>query len=154
MRYLVIVDHTLGGKALTWIINANAAAADNVQVDVIVPATDVELGAAKNRLDTELTQLQYIGVAASGDVVLADAFDAIRDAVSRQPYNAVIVATHPAALSRWLHLDLPTRVERELEIPLIWIDSRTDDPNEDAPVIEIPHVPSAKAGHAPARRTE
>jgi hypothetical protein len=142
MRYLVIVDHTLGGKALTWMINANSTADSDLHVDVVVPTADVELGAAKTRLDTELAQLQSIGVSAAGDVVLADAFDAIREAVNQQPYAAVIVATHPPALSRWLHLDLPTRVERELKIPLIWINSRTDEPNEDAPVVVIPHNPN------------
>jgi hypothetical protein len=33
-----------------------------------------------------------------------------------------------------MHLDLPRRVERELQIPVEWIDAHTDDPSEEAEI--------------------
>jgi hypothetical protein len=40
-----------------------------------------------------------------------------------------------------MHLDLPRRVERELQIPVEWIDAHTDDPSEETEInIELPRA--------------
>jgi hypothetical protein len=40
-----------------------------------------------------------------------DPLVAVRDALAAEPFDEAIVSTLPARVSRWLHRDLPTRVE-------------------------------------------
>ena len=139
MRYLVVIDHTLGGTGLTWAVREHAHEEGDIQVDVIVPAEESETDTAQGRLDMELQRLGAEGIAANGIVVQTDPYDAIGDAAGRQRYDGIIIATHPPTISRWMHLDLPRRVERELQIPVEWVDARTDDPSEEAKInIELP----------------
>ena len=119
-----------------------------IQVDVIVPAEQSETDAAQGRLEMELQRLGAEGIVASGNVVQADPYEGIGDAAGRQHYDGIIIATHPSTVSRWMHLDLPRRVERELQIPVEWIDAQTDDPSEEAEIhIELPRA--AFEGPAP-----
>ncbi len=139
MRYLVVIDHTLGGTGLTWAVRGHALEEGDIEVDVIVPAGQSETDAAQGRLDTELQALGAEGIVASGSVVQADPYEAIGEAAGRQRYDGIIIATHPSTVSRWMHHDLPRRVERELQIPVEWIDTRTDDPSEEAEInVELP----------------
>ena len=141
MRDLVVIDHTLGGTGLTWAVREHAHEEGDIQVDVIVPAEESETDTAQGRLDMELQRLGAEGIAANGIVVQTDPYDAIGDAAGRQHYDGIIIATHPPTISRWMHHDLPRRVERELQIPVEWIDARTDDPSEEAEInIELPRV--------------
>jgi hypothetical protein len=147
-RYLVVIDHTLGGTGLTWAVREHAQEEGDIQVDVIVPAEQSETDAAQGRLEMELQSLGAEGIAASGSVVHTDPYEGIGDAAGRQHYDGIIIATHPATVSRWMHLDLPRRVERELQIPVEWIDAHTDDPSEEAEIhIELPRA--AFEGPAP-----
>jgi hypothetical protein len=134
MRYLVVIDHTLGGMGLTWAVREHALEEGDIQVDVIVPAEQSETDAAQGRLETELQRLGAEGISASGSIVQTDPFEAIGDAAGRQHYEGIIIATHPSTVSRWIHLDLPRRVERELQIPVEWIDAQTDDPSKEAEI--------------------
>ena len=107
-------------------------------MDVIVPADQSETD-QPGHLDTELQRLGAEGIAASGSVVQADPYEGIGDAAGRQHYDGIITATHPSTVSRWMHLDLPRRVERELQIPVEWIDAQTDDPSEESEInIDLP----------------
>ena len=115
----------------------------DIQVDVIVPAEQSETDAAQERLEMELQRLGAEGIAASGSVAQTDPYQGIGNAAGRQHYDGIIIATHPSTVSRWMHLDLPRRVERELQIPVEWIDAETDDPSEESQIhIELPKQPS------------
>jgi hypothetical protein len=150
MRYLVVIDHTLGGTGLTWAVREHALEEGDIQVDVIVPAEQSDTDAAQGRLEMELQKLGAEGIAASGSVVQADPYEGIRDAARRQHYEGIIIATHPSTVSRWMHLDLPRRVERELQIPVEWIDARTDDPSEETEInIELPRAAVLNEGLDP-----
>jgi hypothetical protein len=141
VRYLVVIDHTLGGTGLASAVREHAFEEGDIQVDVIVPAEQSETDAAQGRLEMELQRLGAEGIAASGSVVQADPYHGIGDAAGRQHYDGIIIATHPTTVSRWMHLDLPRRVERELHIPVEWIDTHTDDPSEEAGInIELPRT--------------
>jgi hypothetical protein len=147
MRYLVVIDHSLGGTGLTWAVREHAQEEGDIQVDVIVPAGQSETDAAQGRLDLELQRLGAEGIAATGSVVQTDPYEGIGDAAGRQHYDGIIIATHPPTISRWMHLDLPRRVERELQIPVEWIDAHTDDPSEEAEInIELPRVAIGNEG--------
>jgi hypothetical protein len=130
MRYLVVVDHTLGGTGLIWAVRGHAAEEGAIAVDVIVPAEQSEAGAAQERLDAELQWLGAEGIAASGSVVQTEPYEGIVEAAGRQHYDGIIIATHASTVSRWTHHDLPRRVEKELQITVEWIEARTDDPSE------------------------
>jgi hypothetical protein len=134
MRYLVVVDHTLGGTGLTQAVRGHALEEGDVQADVIVPAEQSEADAAQSRLELELQGLAAEGIVASGNVVPADPYEGICDAAGRQHYDGIILSTHPSTVSRWMRHDLPRRVERELQIPVEWIDTRTDDPSAEAEI--------------------
>jgi hypothetical protein len=141
MRYLVVIDHTLGGMGLTWAVREHALEESDIQVDVIVPAEQSETDAAQGRLDMELQTLGAEGIAANGSVVQTDPYEGIGAAAGRQHYDGIIIATHSPTISRWMHLDLPRRVERELQIPVEWIDAHTDDPSEEAQInIDLPRA--------------
>ena len=87
MRYLVVIDHTLGGTGLTWAVREHALEEGDIQVDVIVPAEQSETDAAQGRLDIELQTLGAEGIAASGRVVQTDPYEGIGDAAGRQHYD-------------------------------------------------------------------
>jgi hypothetical protein len=139
MRYLVVLDHTLGGTGLTSAVREHALEEGDIQVDVIVPAEQSEADAAQGRLELELQQLGAVGIEASGSIVQTDPFDGISDAAGRQRYDGVIIATHSTTVSRWMHHDLPRRVERELQIQVEWIDAQTDDTSEESQInVDLP----------------
>lgn len=52
-----------------------------------------------------------------GIVGPTDPYDAVREALKREPYDEVIVSTLPQRVSRWLHLDLAHRIAR-LGVPV------------------------------------
>jgi hypothetical protein len=141
MRYLVVIDHTLGGTGLTWAVRAHEQEEGDIEVDVIVPAEQSETDVAQGRLEMELQRLGEEGIVASGAVVQTGPHEAISDAAARQHYDGIIIATHSSAVSRWVHLDLPRRVERELQIPVEWINAHTDDPSEETEInIDLPRA--------------
>ena len=68
MRYLVVIDHTLGGTGLTSAVRAHALEEGDIQVDVIVPAEQSETDAAQRRLEMEL---QSLGAEESSQVAVS-----------------------------------------------------------------------------------
>ncbi len=141
MRYLLVLDHTLGGTGLVQAISGRTLEDPDFQIHVIVPASADENVAATARLRTELDQLKRAGVVGTGDVVSEDPLDAVRTAAAQYHYDSAIIATPPQPLSRWLHHDLPSRVERELHIPVEWLVSLTDDPDEATSInIDLPRT--------------
>src|SRR5690349_15137926 len=48
----------------------------------------------------------------------SDPLQAARDLHAETPFDQVVVSTLPVRLSRWLHLDLPRRIGRELGLPV------------------------------------
>ena len=149
MRYLVVIDHTLGGTGLTWAVREHALEDGEIQVDVIVPAEQSETDEL-GRLQTELQRLRAEGIGANGSVVQSDPYEAVRDAAGRDKYDGIIIATHSSTVSRWVHLDPPRRVERELQIPVEWIDAHTDDPSEETEIhIELPRAAIRSLDEAP-----
>ena len=55
---------------------------------------------------------------------------AIRDALTAHAYSGLVISTLPGGVSRWLHMDLPHRALREFNLPVEWIEARTDAPDE------------------------
>jgi hypothetical protein len=140
-RLLVVANQTLGTRQLDDAIAARLGGRRG-QVHLVVPATpsrsprmsdpdayDTVLDAgddllesrwvrARMRLYAELERLRGTGIDASGEVCDRDPLDTVRSVMARPPFDEVIVSTLPVGISRWLHLDLPNRLQRALPIPV------------------------------------
>jgi hypothetical protein len=141
-RYLIVANQTLGGddllQAVTSRLEAGAA-----EFWVLVPATPVDhvpeliipmpvMGraptlpgsreearrVAEDKLQTELRRLRALGATVDGAVGPPDPLDAVGETLADQQFDEVIVLTLPTHLSRWLHQDLPRRIEHKFHVPV------------------------------------
>lgn len=140
-QYLVVANQTLGGSPLVRRVEelAEAAAPDPIRVHLVVPVTrtdgtrqwehppidrylpEPEMLArtmAQARMQHELARLRRSGVDADGEVAAHDPVETVVSLVARQPYAAVLVSTLPSNLSRWLRVDLPSRLTRAVDVPV------------------------------------
>jgi hypothetical protein len=79
---------------------------------------DVGRRLAREHLMSELARLRELGAEASGEVGVADPFEAIEVVLHRWEFDAIILSTLPGRKSRWLARDLPTRVRRAFKVPV------------------------------------
>jgi hypothetical protein len=71
------------------------------------------------RLERALATMQRAGLpVADGRVGDPDPLAAVEDAVNMERYDEIFVSTLPGGISRWLKLDLPSRVERATGLPV------------------------------------
>jgi len=140
-RYLVVANQTLAGDELVRAIGERAAAEPS-EFFIVVPATPlVEMWVAavmtpyggvpyepeaseqarelaEERLDAAAAQLRAAGAAVSGGVGDRDPVRAVEEALSVGAFDEIIVSTLPRRLSRWLHQDLPRRLEQRFGLPV------------------------------------
>jgi hypothetical protein len=77
----------------------------------VVDAEDQDAGEAQSVLNTALPKLaQAAGGEVDGMVGDPDPSAAIQDAINLRGFDEVIISTLSPKLSRWLHLDLPSKV--------------------------------------------
>lgn len=81
-----------------------------------------EVVAARWRLRDAITRLQEDGFETTGEVGEEDPIDAIEQCVSSQRYDTVAVVTGPAGIAGWVNLDLPSRVRRHVDAPVLAIE--------------------------------
>lgn len=143
---LVVANQTLGSRNLADYLDAKLAAAGSLSVDVLVPldrvpawgygdpligdfwpdaslATyeQVSRGEASDRLHSLVVWLDGKGVPSTGSLVEIAPLHAIVCAATRAVYDEIVISTLPLGISRWLHTDLPHRVERRLPVPVATI---------------------------------
>ncbi len=138
-RVLLVANRTAGASALTPVLRARQAAGPT-EFHVLVPVwqpsssasaawghprqghTEVEVAfawsAAEQRLARQLRLLADAGAVATGELRAADPFRAVLDVVQRASFDEIVVATLPAAVSRWLRVDLPRRLQRATGLPV------------------------------------
>lgn len=129
-RYLIVANQTLAGEHVLEEVRRLTAQEDSA-FHVIVPATPVadqwtwtegEANAiARERLEQFLARLAPTGVTASGEVGDRDPLQAIRDALRDESYEGIVLSTLPPGISRWLGMDIVSRVERTFDLPVIHI---------------------------------
>lgn len=145
-RYLVVANQTLPAPELVDHIHELAASTD-CSFTVVVPATSavdypmgaltfsgpvagagerqegVDAGAAQARwrLRRTIESLRGEGVRVDGTIGSPDPFTAVQQMLRREAFDGVIISTLPVALSRWMRMDLPRRIERALTIPVTTI---------------------------------
>jgi len=126
-RYVVVGSQTLLSARLLRELRARQADGP-CHFHVVVPAANPHVHAfwtegearavAQDRLDTALDHFRTEGVPATGSIGDANPADAVADLLLHQEFDSVIVSTLPPGLSRWIHQDLPRRIERRVALPV------------------------------------
>lgn len=86
------------------------------------PADDGIAGAT-GRLDSFVAMIRDAGAEASGEIGIADPLGAVVAALGQRSFDEVIVSTLPSAVSRWLRMDLPTRLRRATALPVTHVEA-------------------------------
>ncbi len=107
---------------------------------LLIPASHVGNArqAAAEQLDRALAALHERGVEADGLLGDGDPMVAVAEVWDPKRYDEIIVSTLPVSVSKWLHADLPRRIERQTGAIVTHIVS--------APPAEEPHTIPAPAG--------
>ena len=136
-RILLVANQTLAGEELNAILRERIWDGE-AELWVVVPVTQtpnllavgetvgpVRLApgrgaaeVAEGRLRDALYRFHHLGIPAGGEVSDKDAFSAVSEALSREHFDEVLVSTLPTRLSHWLHIDLPSKVQREFGLPV------------------------------------
>ena len=143
-RYLVVANQTLGSDELERLVRERTAEGP-AEFWLTVPATPVKdlasravpipmpvMGGvstlpappaearrlAQINLDAAVKKLTATGATVDGAVADPDPVRAVADAVRGREFDEIIVFTLPPRLSRWLHHDLPTRLQQEFHLPV------------------------------------
>ncbi|MDQ3946496.1 MAG: hypothetical protein M3357_15370 [Actinomycetota bacterium] len=134
-RYLVVANQTLGAEALADKVREFMAAEPST-FHIVVPATHPKDHAfwteghahalAEKHLEAALARFRKLGAEVDGEVGDASPKLAINDALLAGSYDAVILSTLPAGVSRWLRKDLPHRIEHDLGIKVIHVIGRLE----------------------------
>jgi hypothetical protein len=125
--YLIVANQTLESPTLETAVQERVAEGD-AAFYVVVPTTPVQHGltwdeteardAAQGRLDGLLARLRDRGAEASGEIGAADPVDAACDALKQHPADEVLLSTLPTGLSRWLKMDVPSRLKAAIKVPV------------------------------------
>lgn len=130
MKYLIVAHQTAGGKALREEVERRSRLHDRTQFVLLVPATRIQhlftwtegesAAEARTRAQEAAELLRESGVRLMEERVGdPDPFVAVTREVRENPdYDGIILSTFPPGMSRWLRLDLPSRLERQLQIPV------------------------------------
>ena len=126
-NYLIVANLTLGGEHL-WEEVRERMAGGQCHFHVLVPAaTDPMAGSwtieearadATERLGRALERLGALGAEADGEVGDIRTIDATLDALRDHDYDEIIISTLPPNASRWLRLDLVSRLRRAVSVPV------------------------------------
>lgn len=75
------------------------------------------------RLDRMIEDIRSAGGEAEGEVGSADPVEAVKGVMQHKSFDEVIVSTLPAGISRWLKMDLPSRLSRMTQVPVTTIEA-------------------------------
>jgi GABA permease len=78
------------------------------------------------RLATFTDKLGQQGVDFTSEVGGPDPFQAILQVMARSSFDEIIISTLPSSVSRWLRIDLPSRVRRAYSMPVIVVTPTAD----------------------------
>lgn len=138
MKVLVVANQTLGGEALLDALRERVRAGD-CRIKVLVPASSTPGGHAHAhdedrrdayaRLSAALERFGELGCAVEGDVGDFQPYESVLDALREDPeIDEVLLSTLPPGASRWLRMDLPSRLERAVGVPITHVVARAESP--------------------------
>jgi hypothetical protein len=136
-RILVVANQTCESPELLEALKARAAQGD-AEFYLVVPAsghnvlekaTDPDAAAAESvqHLDRAVKKFKEEGLNVEGQLGDGDPFAAAQDAANFHKFDEAIISTLPARASKWLKMDLPTRVERTTGLPVTHIETKAHD---------------------------
>jgi hypothetical protein len=129
-RYLVVAHQTLASSELLEAIKAKAAEEDTA-FHLLVPIYHGGSGltwtegharaAAQRQLDETQLRMTADGLNVSGEVGCDSPVDAADEVLRRdgeEAFDGIIVSTLPRTVSKWLKLDVPSRLQRATTLPV------------------------------------
>lgn len=125
-RYLVVAHKTLGGQHLLNEVQRRMAEGP-CEFHLLVPCqhphdhnwTDHEIEQQATRaLETGLARFREAGAEATGEVGDPNPVYAIDGVLRQQHFDEIILSTLPVGVSRWLKVDVPSRIRRQFNLPL------------------------------------
>jgi GABA permease len=129
-RYLVVANQTLGASALYEKVK-ECLALEPCSFFIVVPATppvgtstwteEEAWALALDRLERAMAWFEELGAEVDGQVGDANAMLAIWDALREREFDQIILSTLPPGISRWLKMDLPSRIQAAYSLPVIHI---------------------------------
>jgi nucleotide-binding universal stress UspA family protein len=81
---------------------------------------------AESRLEQMVEAVRAAGGEAEGVVGAPEPTVAVQDVLEEQSFDEVIVSTLPTSLSRWLRMDLPSRIARMTDVPVTTVEAGED----------------------------
>lgn len=151
--YLVVANQTLGGERLMQELRSRIQRGD-ARFHVLVPVTRpehytatwtiegtpmFEVGAAPSDLLEQararsersmrelLDRIRQEGGEAEGELGDPDPVTAVEQALETRDVDEIILSTLPAGVSRWLKLDLPSRLDRKVDVPVTLVEAEPRD---------------------------
>lgn len=131
-RILIVANQTAPGSHLKEIVSERMK--EPTSFVLLVPAmppkgtwtfTDDEaIAQARERMEEALAGLKELGAEIEGRVEAGSPQSAVAAFIDSErnqdiePISEIVVSTLPPGASRWLHYDLPHRLERQHEIPV------------------------------------
>lgn len=121
-RILVVANQTLGGQQLLGLLQDRAEAGG--ELHILVPASPdpttwrshdhhSDHEAARARLDQAERAFAALGFSVTGEVGDASPVEAVGDVIrERGGFDEIVVSTLPSGPSRWLKVDIVSRIER------------------------------------------
>jgi len=141
-RYMIVANQTLGGDELLQVVRDRQNAGP-CEFWVVVPATPVQdlapnivpmpvMGGvpllpgtpeqgrrvAETKLQAELKRLRGVDATVDGEVGDPDPLKAVAATLKDRQFDEIIVLTLPTHVSRWLHQDLPRRMQHRFHVPV------------------------------------
>lgn len=136
-RILVVANRTAESPELLEALKARAAQDDDPEFLLVVPAAghgiqkaaDPDAARAESGVHLDHATQKFLAEGLKVETHLGDSdpVAAVQDAVNFGSFDEVIVSTLPARASKWLKMDLPTRVERITGLPVTHIETKQAD---------------------------
>jgi hypothetical protein len=126
MRYLVVAHRTLGGQHLIDEVQRRMAEGP-CQFHLLVPChhppnhswTDHQVEAEATRvLEAGLERFRALGADVTGEIGDVNPVYAADIVLRHGHFDGIILSTLPAGPSRWLKVDVPSRMRRQFSLPL------------------------------------
>ena len=151
-RYLIVANQTLGGSALDAEVRRRieqGGARFHVLVPMVEPAHEIATWApadpmfgvpiqtevtadaleearqrSEHRLTAMLARVRDLGGEVDGEVGDTDPYRAVETVLDREAFDEILLSTLPAGISRWVGMDLPSRVERLAPCPVTTVEAQ------------------------------
>lgn len=121
-EFYVVVPMIAVEKESSWSAPDNSFGVQNPGT-VDSKAVDQARRRSSHRLRAMMDKVASLGGTADGGIGDSDPVAAVRTVVDAEDFDEVIVSTLPAGMSRWLKMDLPSRVDRMVDCPVTTVEA-------------------------------